>query len=120
MKYIREDENTRGDFRIGSYMISISYRGRGFTGILKLDLISFFPITSSQMKRLIKICQIAEFPEEHYIREFLGALEYLHVHSYSTPAKKRLRSNMKLCNDRLNFLGYKTIDIDEIDKEMIL
>lgn len=115
--YIREVMDPEESIRIGSYKINIHYRGIGFNGHLKLDLIDFFPITPAQMKRLLKICQIAAYPEEEYIWEFLGAMEYLYVHTEATYTRKRLRANMKLCRDRLNFLGYKPNDlIEELKK----
>ena len=106
--YIRKVMDPLEEIRTGPYKIQISYRCRANHGWVELNMLDYFPIPVADMRSLLKICQYASHPEEIYIWEFLGAMEYLYLHTYSSSTKKRLRSNMEICRVRLNRLGYET------------
>lgn len=87
--------------------ILITYRGRGFTGEICIHSMEYFPIPVTHMKRLMKICQMGDAPEDIYLRELMEDLLYLQGHSafFSHRRSKQLMDDIKVLQERLDRIG---------------
>lgn len=90
-----------------SGIIYITYRGRGFTGEITIHSMEYFPIPVSHMKRLLKICQMGDAPEDIYLCELMEDLLYLQGHSafFSHRKAKQLMDNINILQERLDRIG---------------
>ena len=88
-------------------IIYITYRGRGFTGEITIHPMEYFPIPVTHMKRLIKICQMGDAPEDIYLRELMEDLIYLQEHSafFSSRRSKQLMEDIEILQERLDRIG---------------
>lgn len=88
-------------------IILIYYRGRGFSGNICIHSMEYFPIPVTHMKRLMKICQMGEFPENVYLDQFMEVLNYLQKHSafFSHRKVKILLDDIKVIQERLDRIG---------------
>lgn len=83
----------------------IKYSGPGFTGELNItNTLEFFPITPTNLKKIIKICQMSTRPEEEYLVEFMEILKYLETHSafLSHRRNKMIHDDIKVLQERLD------------------
>ena len=87
--------------------IHIYYRGRGFSGIICIHSMEYFPIPVTHMKSLMKICQMGEFSEDIYLNQFMEDLKYLQEHSvfFSHRKSKMLQDDIKVLQERLDRIG---------------
>lgn len=89
--------------------IRINYRGRGFIGEIYIHVMEYFPIPVTHMKRLMKICQMSNLPEEYYLGEFMEILNHLQEHSafFSHRKAKMIQDDIKVLQERLDRIGGK-------------
>lgn len=86
----------------------IYYSGPCFTGEFNItNTLEFFPVPATNMKKIIKICQMSTLPEEYYLIEFLEILKHLQEHSafFSHRKHKMLQDDIKVVQDRLDKIG---------------
>ena len=91
--------------RLGPSIIGIGYIGVGFHGQLILCLDEFFPATTTNLKRLMIICQMGVLPEIRYLIEmYEWLLDHERVHP-SLSEQKRYNNNLKMLKERIDKLG---------------
>lgn len=86
----------------------IYYSGPCFTGEFNItSTLEFFPVPATNMKKIIKICQMSTLPEYYYLNEFLEILMYLQEHSafFSHRKHKMILDDIKVVQERLDKIG---------------
>lgn len=86
----------------------IKYSGPGFTGEFNItNTLEFFPVPATNLKKIIKICQMSTRPEEDYLIAFMVILIYLKDHSAfsSHRRNKMIYDDIKILQERLDRIG---------------
>lgn len=88
----------------------INYSGPGFRGRFHItNTLEYFPIPATNLKKIIKICQMSTRPEEEYLVAFIEILEHLQEHSafLSHRKCKMIQDDIKVLQERLDRIGGK-------------